>query len=589
MHPRSLFVAVLLAAAVLVDLPRAQVVRDLGQISFPNSGAPEAQEPFVRGVLLLHSFEYDDAAEAFREAQAADADFALAYWGEALTHSHPIWAEDDPEAARAILARLAPSLEERAALAPTERERGLLATVEALWGEGERVERNRRYSEALAALHERFPDDHEVASFYALSILGTSAGGRDQRLYMRAASVAEEVYHANPRHPGALHYLIHSYDDPVHAPLGLRMARTYAEVAPAAAHALHMPSHIFVALGMWDASAASNEDSAAAADARRARKELPVEERGFHSLWWLAYSYLQQGRQAEARELLVDMQRDYAEGPSRRTAYHLARMRAEFLVHTGAWPVDMTIDEGVDWLRTFAIDAFARGWKAVQDGDLAAAERVVQDLHQRRVTRAERESGIQIDLGGIGCCLPADAAGAYDLSAAERNALILEQELLALIHRARGETIEALTLLRDAARNADAEPFDFGPPDAIKPVHELLGELYLELERPVDARLAFEQALLRAPRRTLSLLGLARAASAAAATAQDDGRAETRGDDRAAAREAYGELAAILVRADEGLALAAEVRAAGERRTSDEAGDVGRARPRRAGWSKDGR
>jgi hypothetical protein len=165
----------------------------------------------------------------------------------------------------------------------------------------------------MGQLHERLPDDLEVSAFYSLSLLGISRGERDIPNYMRAAAVAEEVYQRSPRHPGALHYLIHCFDDPVHAPLGLPMARAYGQVAPAAAHALHMPSHIFVALGMWEDSAAANVASAAAADARLARKKLGVEERGYHSLWWLAYTDLQLGRYADARAL-VERMNDDAQG-----------------------------------------------------------------------------------------------------------------------------------------------------------------------------------------------------------------------------------------------------------------------------------
>ena len=221
---------------------RASAEGALGRIDFPNSGAREAQADFLRGVLLLHNFEYEDAAQAFRSAQALDPDFVLAFWGEALTYSHPIWGEDDPDQARAVLERLAPSREERARIPATERERALLASVEELYGKGERMQRNRNYAKSLERARQRFPDDLEIASFHALSILGTSENGRDIPTYMRAAAVAEEVFMKNPEHPGALHYAIHAYDDPVHAHLGLRMARRYDKVAAAAAHALHMPS-----------------------------------------------------------------------------------------------------------------------------------------------------------------------------------------------------------------------------------------------------------------------------------------------------------------------------------------------------------
>ena len=152
-------------------------------------------------------------------------------------------------------------------------------------------------------MHDKYPADDEVTSFYALAILGTSHGGRDFSIYMRAAALVEQVYAKNPQHPGAAHYLIHAYDDPVHAPLGLRYADAYSKIAPSASHALHMPSHIYVAMGMWDEAAAINERSVKAADARREAKKLDVDQRGFHALLWLVYSL-------------------HAAGPLRRRARH---------------------------------------------------------------------------------------------------------------------------------------------------------------------------------------------------------------------------------------------------------------------------
>ncbi|MFO0982305.1 MAG: tetratricopeptide repeat protein [Planctomycetota bacterium] len=375
---------------------------ELGHIDFPTSGAPAAQAAFVRGVLLLHSFEYDDAAEAFREAQQLDPDFAMAYWGEAMTYCHPIWATEDVAAAKAALGRLAPTAVGRTAKAPTEREKGFLAAVEALYADGDWRARYASYSRAMGDLHARFPDDLEIASLYALSLLGTVRGERDIPIYMRAAAVAEEVYQRAPLHPGALHYLIHSYDDPVHAPLGLRMARTYGSVAPAAAHALHMPSHIFVALGMWDDSAAANEASAAAADARVARKKLSIEERGYHSLWWLAYTYLQQGRRAAAHALLERMQQDASQSGSARTRQHLAVMRAEYLVNAEAWgghEASIVTDTKDLEVSVVAADRFATGMAQVRTGKLDAARKVLSEMRARRGARGEGGERIEPVVG----------------------------------------------------------------------------------------------------------------------------------------------------------------------------------------------
>ncbi|MEA2561220.1 MAG: hypothetical protein QOH06_2724 [Acidobacteriota bacterium] len=318
---------------VFLALAPAQAA-DLGRVDFPTSGKPEAQAHFLRGVAALHSFWYDEAADAFRDAQKADPAFALAYWGEAMTYNHPIWGEQDLEAAKAVLAR--------AAKAPTDREKAWLAAVEALYGEGEKPARDRAYAEAMRALHERWPDDLEAASFYALSLIGPALTGgqtgpdRDREL-MKAAGVLEVFFDRNPEHPGVVHYLIHAYDDPVHAPLGLRAARTYAKVAPSAHHALHMPSHIFVQLGQWAETSASNEASWAASVDWVKRRNLPVDKRDFHSLSWLAYSYLQQGRLRKAEEMLEIVRQAARESDSPRVASALEGMEARHRIETRTW------------------------------------------------------------------------------------------------------------------------------------------------------------------------------------------------------------------------------------------------------------
>ena len=225
----------------------------VGQVAFPNSGAAAAQEAFLTGLAQLHNFEYGPAAELFRKAQAADPGFAMAYWGEAMTHTHPVWMEQDAEAARAILQRLATTPEARLAKAKTDREKDYLRAIDILYGDGTKQARDLAYADAMDRLRRKYPDDVDAAAFTAVALLGTAHAGRDFAIYMRAAAILEPLFPSHPKHPGIAHYLIHSYDDPIHAPLGLRAAREYSKIAPDAAHAQHMCSHIFVALGMWDA------------------------------------------------------------------------------------------------------------------------------------------------------------------------------------------------------------------------------------------------------------------------------------------------------------------------------------------------
>ncbi len=479
----------------------------LGHIDFPNSGPAAAQAPFVRGVLLLHSFEYADAAEAFRAAQALAPRFALAYWGEALTHCHPIWQEEQREAARTVLGRLGPTPEARAALAGDERERGLLAAVEVLFGEGTRAERARAYCAAMGALHTLYPDDLEIAAFHALSILGTATEGRDVPTYMRAAAAAEEVLARAPDHPGALHYAIHSFDDPVHAPLGLRMARRYGVVAAAAEHALHMPAHIYVALGMWPESVQANVASAAAADARRAARGLDVEARAFHSLAWLAYSELQLGHGAAAERLLADMRRDEGASHSKRTRTHLALMRAAYVVAGEAWDHELArFEVGLEELEpsTAGAELYVRGRNALARDDAGRAREVLTLLAAQRgalesLTRSP---------DGAPCC---SGDSRKDYLPGRQAAHVMELELSGLIALSAGAHEEGLTRLTAAAEKEDGMGSDFGPPTVVEPAHELLGKVLLDLGRNEEAAREFERALARAPGRLRSLEGLAQA------------------------------------------------------------------------------
>jgi len=443
----------------------------LGRIEFPNSGAAESQADFLEGVLLLHSFEYEDAREAFQRARKIDPGFALAAWGEALTHYHPVWNREEPEQGRDALTD-APD-------ASTDREAAYLAAARVLFGDGEREQRWADYASVMEEVAERYPEDLEARTFWAVSLFGTTGGERDFRTYMRVGSIVEEVFMTNREHPGALHYLIHAYDDPVHAALGLRAARRYAAVAPSAAHALHMPSHVFFALGMWHESIASNIDSFQAAEDRVARKGLGAESRGYHALWWLEYALLQQGRFAEAREKLDIAAADASANNSARIRLHYSTMRSHYLIETEDWNAELprvAVEDLEDRARGTAI--FTDGLAALRSGDLAGAKAALEAI-------PAVESGPRID-------------------ALELEGLILIEE---------GQAEQGLEKLALAAALEDRTPLDFGPPDPIKPAHELLGEVLLTMGFPERAAEQFRAALERAPGRRLSLDGLKRASA----------------------------------------------------------------------------
>ena len=499
-------------SAMIVALAAALLAQGLGSIEFPTSGAAAAQKPFLQGVLLLHSFEYDDAREQFLAAQKLDPKFAMAYWGEAMTYNEPLWFFQDTAGGRAAIQRVS------AIEAPTPREGDYVAAVRILFGGGDPRARDVAYAEAMRRMREKYPEDMEAASFYALALLGTSPGGRDFSIYMRAAAVAEEVFAKNPRHPGALHYLIHCYDDPVHAPLGLRAARLYATVAPQAAHALHMPAHIFVALGMWDDYVKSNEDSWAASEARVRRKSLPVEHRGYHALWWLQYGYLQQGRVRDARRLLDTVAADAARSQAPIVQSHLAQMRAHFAIETGQPPPAPPPSLADLDPAAAAADAFAQAFLAVRAGRREEAGKLLEAMRNRHVVHTPGSAR--------------EAHHAPDVAAIE----VMETEIEALLLLDAGKNKEAVAALKEAAGREDRMSFEFGPPAPPKPAHELFGEVLLALGHAPQAQAQFQLALRRAPGRALSLLGL--------------GRAAAKAGDTEASREAYAELRRIRARAD---------------------------------------
>jgi len=472
-----------------LSLENAASTSGLGHIDFPTSAASEqAQQWFLRGVLLLHSFAYDDAKAAFFQAQIIDPNFAMAYWGEAMTENHPLWLEQNATEAQEILNRLAPTVEARLAKAPTQREKGYLHAVELLYGEGDKLTRDLAYAEAMRQLSAKFPDDLEAAAFYALALLGSEQGERDFRTYMKAAAIGEEIFHKNPRHPGAVHYLIHSYDDPIHAPLGLRAARVYGSLAPAASHAQHMPSHIFMSLGMWDDVAEANEASWASSEARIKQKGLKQEARPYHTLHWLEYAYSQQGRAKDAKALLEIIDEDAKATSSSYVRGYLAAMRATFTIEARQWDVNR-IGEDRSGLRFSSAsgELFAIGMSGVKTQQIQVSQQALAEL-KNLITSTETSS----------------------LSNEALSGKVMAKELEGLLLLQAGDNQKALQVLQEATEMEDRLPYAYGPPFPIKPAHELFGEVLLGLEQKKKAKKEFELTLDRAPRRALALEGLAR-------------------------------------------------------------------------------
>ncbi|MDP9089361.1 MAG: hypothetical protein M3O26_11570 [Pseudomonadota bacterium] len=466
------------------------VAGGLGVTHFPNSGAPRAQRDFLRGLLLLHSFEYDAARTAFQAAERIDPGFAMAYWGEALTHNQTLWGEQDLAAARAALAKLDATPEGRASKAKTAREQDYFASLEQLYGSGGKVLRDEKYSSTLGALARKYPNDSDARAFYALSILGLTGGHRDVANYMRAAAEAEAVYDVDKHHPGALHYLIHAYDDPIHAPLGLRAARLYGKVAPAASHAQHMPSHIFFALGMWDDAIDANLTSLNIARAQG--------DGGYHSLLWLTYAYLQKDRRKDAEQLIRSLAHDVEAGATKENRIRLAYARATWLVETRGTrgpdayaPIDSS---GIASIGYFAAHDFARGVTAA--GSTTDARKALAELRSRIEAARAAVQGVTSDWH--------DTVTPEELT----HAGIMATALDGTIQYHEGNRTAGIALVREAIAAADLAAFEYGPPWSAKPLDELLGELLLKEGRFDEAAVAFEKTLAIYPNRRLALEGL---------------------------------------------------------------------------------
>ena len=471
-----------------------------GDIAFANSGAKSAQAPFLEGLALLHDFEYERAAEAFRRAQSADPAFAMAYWGEAMTHNHGIWMEQDLTAARAVLAKLGPTPDARRSKAGTARERAYLGAIEILYGDGTKEARDFRYADAMQVVHATYPSDVDATAFYALSLLGTCHSGRDFAVYMKAAALLEVVYPTHLRHPGVLHYLIHSYDDPIHAPLGLRAAERYGALAPDAPHALHMTSHIFLASGMWNDVISANLQAIAAGSHYAAQHGHAAKGCG-HYPTWLMYGYLQEGRHSAAAETLavcrksafaVSATTPASFDPDRSALSSYVYMRLLQAVETGTTEPITAFDaskSGNESPAFFA--AYANAVIALRAGDLAQLKAAVATLGQR-------SAQILSQLAAEGAEAKADRMS-VDVIVAQMNAIAQIRA---------GDPEGGLIALRKAADAESAMTMEFGPPLIALPSWELLGEELLRAQKPADAALAFRNALARAPGRTRSLRGL---------------------------------------------------------------------------------
>jgi REP element-mobilizing transposase RayT len=477
----------------------------LGKVTFPTTCAHAVQPTFERAVALLHSFAYTAAEQAFRDVEAKDPGCAIARWGVAMTHVHPLWdapSADDIATASAAIAQATSKP------AGSARERTFVEAIAAYYDHAASrspSERAKTYEAAMADVAAKYPYDIEAQVFYALALLGTaSPSDATHANQKRAAAILEPLYRRFPQHPGLAHYLIHAYDSAELAPRGLKAARDYAKIAPSAPHALHMPSHIFTRLGDWDDSIASNLAARAAALA-----EGDVGE-ALHAMDYLTYAYLQRGRDADAERVVADLDamRPKPSAATFKIGYAANAMPVRLAIERRRWP-----DAGkLEPLPDSQPNVAAIVWWARAIGHSRGGE--------ARASHA--------DIAAIEDCLEKLRAGANDDWATQTD--VLAKSARAWHQHAHGKNDEAIANLRAAADEEDAVEKRPVTPGPIVPAREQLGDLLAELDRPREALVEYQAALKLAPRRRGALVGAIAAAekigdadAAAALRAQLDG------------------------------------------------------------------
>ena len=516
--PAVLLILLLLAAPVAAGTPAVGDMSKVGKVDFPTSCSEKAQPEFLRGVALLHSFFYEEARRVFESAAKTDPHCAMAQWGVAMTWYHPIWSPPTDDDLAAGLAAVVKAETAAKASNVTARERDYIAAVDAFYraakdpastsgpvgqschGPTDNGTRRAAFTQALKRLHDAYPDDDEAAAFYALSLIKASPTKDELPVQLEAATILEALWKKHPDHPGVVHYLIHAYDYPTLAERGLAAADYYASIAPWVPHALHMPSHIYTRLGMWQKSIEGNLASAEAARSyANAHHPGAANYNELHALDYLAYGYLQTAQDRKAREVadrLSKITRTYPEVDFA-VAYAAGAIPARIAVERHAWKEAVALaPPDARLVKQFPFDSahveLARALGCVHTGDLAGARKSlarIDELH--------------------------DASGDPKAAYFRRQLELQRLAVSGWIAFAEGRKDEAIALLRYAADEEDALGKHPVSPGAIVPVRELLGDLYLELERPADALLAFEQSLALNPQRYRATAGAARAAELA--------------------------------------------------------------------------
>lgn len=474
----------ILVFALFSSFSLAAELDQIGTFDFPTSGSPAAQEHFLLGVGYLHSFGMTQAQEEFRKAQEIQPDFAMAYWGEAFTYQHPFFGQKSDGPGEALM-RLGSTSEERHSKAPTAREKGFLRAAEAYaLTLGGMPERRLAWMNAMADLYEQFPNDDEVKAFYTASMLsGATASGADRaRINMRAGAMALELFKKNDNHPGAAHYVIHSFDDPEHAPIALEAANKYATIAPAVSHARHMPTHIFIQHGQWEKVSKWNDS------AFQAGWDLwkPGDRAGDmnHSSDWGQYGDLQLGDLETSQRWITRGEQVLENNPNDgRSASTVKTMRARHVIESKQWQTGSLNDDlSQDQLLSL-------GLSAANLGELNLANQVVDKL--AAMVDDEPNNG-QLKLVHM-----------------EVAAMTLHKESMTSSMVDVGKRNQAIELMKSAIALRETQRPPNGAASPLKPVHELAAEMMLEMGMAEEAAALFETSLKRLPGRPWSLLGAA--------------------------------------------------------------------------------
>ena len=482
-------------------------IHGLGHVHMDTSCSPSVSADFDRALAMLHNFWFARALEAFKKVIQADPQCAMAYWGAAMTYNHPFWdapTREDESAAWALVQK------GRQTTKKTPREEMYLDAVAALYedaGAGSKSERDEAYKNAMKAVYEKYPDD-EIKLFYGLSILGTIKEGTPgfERQAV-AAKLFEEVYAKKPEHPGALHYLIHVYDDPEHAVDGLKAARAYAKAAAAVPHAQHMPSHIFTRLGYWEESAAANENAWRTSEDDVKRAGESGEYRDFHSLNYLQYAYLQLGRYRDAKRVTDMIKAEYEALPNKKTALDTPELQARHVRGRTIYALPDRVAYGYfDMLARYIVETGT--WQEVPKIPLVAPSRDFVAMKLQLQAIAADAAGAKAAANQIVAL--SNEPGQHPF--VKQIITMQAKEAEAIAARASGDIEGAMAMMNEAVAVEDSIYALSQPPYPIIPVHELYGTMLLEVKRPAEAMKHFTETLKRTPGRPKAIYGIARAA-----------------------------------------------------------------------------